>query len=214
MSHNTFQINYLLGNVEGKWNIGYALSTAEFWMIFIFGALPLFIAKSLIENLNRAYQNSNPNLVNREKYMERVQNLNVIKSKESTINTHDTAINILNFEIEKLENQIKIENDKILEIRNNERLDLENRYNRLQDTVQGITTVKQNFISYLNAGSPILIGDIIDGPIAAACSGFYSFINSYFAPAVARERIDALNKTKQKWFTDNFAGRVIINQNL
>jgi hypothetical protein len=210
VSQYTFRINALLIGEESNWNMWHAISSGEFWMIFIFGALPLFIAKSLIENLNIAYQNSNPNSVNREKNMERVRNLNSIKSKESTINSYNTGINLLNFEIEKLGIHIKLENEKIIEIQTNERLDLENRHNRLKDTIQGITTVKQNFISYLSAGSPILIGDIIDGPIAAASSGYYSFINSYFAPEVARGKIEDLNKIKQNWFAENFTGKILI----
>lgn len=204
VSQYTFRINMLLGQEENKWTIFVALSSLEFWMIFIFGALPLFISKTLIENLSMAYHNSNPNLVNRERNMERNQNLESIRLKDLAINTANTEINKLNSEIGELKDRINKENVRINEINNNAKEDLEHREHRLLDTIRTITNVKENYISFLNVGAPILIRDIVDGPVSSACIGYYEYINGQYDPIVAAEKINELENAKNHWLVEKF----------
>ena len=97
-------------------------------MIFIFGALPLLLTKLLIENIWNAYNKSNPESVDRERFLmrnslkrklsESSQEAEVYKTKismiQSDINEHSTTIS--KFELDK--NQIdSFENNKKFELK-------------------------------------------------------------------------------------------------
>ena len=170
---NSDRIEALRGGSKSiikPWDI---LFNGEFYLIFIFGMLPLFITHHLINLLSNAYKKSKKELLDLEK-SQKLNSLNKISielsyEKESLIN----KVNKLNDDIKELESDISL-----LEFDLNDKLNsLELRYSSLLKQVKEIFT---DYNTKVTSGK-IFTDVILMSIVSAFKTGFIDFLPEFYA---------------------------------
>lgn len=204
ISQHTFEIKRLLVGGAEKWELGSAFATGEFWLIFIFGALPLFLTKVLIENIWLAYNKSNPESVDREKTLLRNSNRRKLSEKQQEYEVFKVKLDTLTSEIEEFKTNItKYEDEKneINSYENNKKLELKEDNEKKN---KNLREVFNSFISSVESGNRQFLKDVINGRISAFKTGYYNFLNNYFATKVATNKIESLETAHRNWEKRNF----------
>lgn len=204
ISQHTFETKRLLVGGAEKWELGSAFATGEFWLIFIFGALPLFLTKVLIENIWLAYNKSNPESVDREKTLLRNSNRRKLSENQQEYEVFKVKLDTLTLEIDELKTIItKYEDEKneINTYENNKKLELKERNEKRN---KNLREVFNSFISSVESGNRQFLKDVINGRISAFKTGYYNFLNNYFAPQVATNKIERLETAHRNWENRNF----------
>lgn len=204
ISQHTFEIKTLLVGGAEKWELGSAFTTGEFWLIFIFGAFPLFLTKVLIENISLAYRASNPESVDREKTLLRNSNRRKLSEKQQEYEVFKVKLDTLTSEIDELNKNItKYEDDKneINSFENNKKLELKERNEKRN---KNLREVYNSFISSVESGNRQFLKDVINGRISAFKTGYYNFLNNYFSTKVATNKIESLETAHRNWEKRNF----------
>jgi hypothetical protein len=187
---NTDDIKSLLVGKESQLAIWEVVKHGEFWMIFMFGMVPLIITHYLIENITIAYKNSKRELVDAEK-AKKVQILEEemidlisekeaiskkVKEKEDAITEYKAKITDLETEINNTQNQI------------------ENRYTELQKQIKSIF---DDFNARVISGK-IFTDVVMDSVIAAYKSGFIEYLPEYYATDEVSIRVREIEQVKSK----------------
>jgi hypothetical protein len=170
---NTDEIKSLLVGKESQLAIWEVVKQGEFWMIFMFGMVPLIITHYLIENITNAYRKSKREFVDAEKN-KKIQILdediidfnatkeiitNRIKEKDYAISENKSKLLSLETEINNIQNQI------------------ENKYSESQRQIKDIF---DDFNAKIISGK-IFTDVILDSVITAYKSGFIEFLPEYYA---------------------------------
>lgn len=204
ISQHTFEIKRLLIGGAEKWELGSAFATGEFWLIFIFGALPLFLTKVLIENIWTAYNKSNPESVDREKSLLRNADKRKLSEKQQEFEVFKVKLDSITSEIDEFKGNItKFEDEKneINTYENNKKLELKERNEKRNKNLREIFN---SFISSVDSGNRQFLKDVISGRISAFKTGYYNFLNNYFATKVATNKIESLETANRNWEKRNF----------
>lgn len=170
---NTDEIKNLLKGTESTLKLWEVVKEGEFWMIFMFGMVPLIITHYLIENITTAYKKSRRDIVDAE--------------KNRKIQILDQELIELNSIKDSLTNKIKVKDEEIKEIEsellklesvlNTEQTKIENRYSELQKQIKSIY---DDFNAKIISGR-IFTDVIFDTVISAYKSGFVEFLPTYYA---------------------------------
>ena len=187
---NTDEMKCLLVGKESQLAIWEVVKHGEFWMIFMFGMVPLIITHYLIENITSAYKNSKRELVDAEK-AKKVKILdeemidlnsdkesisNKIKEKEDAITQYKAKITGLETEINNTENQI------------------ESRYAELQKQIKSIF---EDFNARVISGK-IFTDVVLDSVISAYKSGFIEYLPEYYATDEVSNRVRDIEQVTNK----------------
>lgn len=186
---NTDEIKSLLVGKESTMQIWEVVKHGEFWLIFVFGMFPLILTHFLIDNITKAYTNSQRDLVDADK------NRKIQILDEATID--------LNLEKEILSNKIKEKEDAIeqLNIRvlnletdiNNRQTQIENRYKVLQNQIKAIY---DDFSARITSGR--IFTDVIFGSVISAYkAGFIEFLPVYYATDEVANRVKEIEKVSE-----------------
>lgn len=204
ISQHTFEINRLVTGSKQLWSIGTALKSGEFWLIFIFGSLPLFLTKFLIENVWLAYNKSNPESVDRERFLMRNSLKRKLSEKTQEMEIFKTKIAMISSEMEDLQKTIiKFEDDKnnIDAFENNKKFEL-------QDTSEkrnkNLREIYNSFVASVDSGNKLFLQNVVSGRITAFKEGFFLHLTSYYHPNVATRKIDNLETAYKTWAKQNF----------
>jgi hypothetical protein len=204
ISQHTFEIKNLLVGGSEKWELRNAFATGEFWLIFIFGALPLFLTKLLIENIWLAYNKSNPELVDREKTLLRNSKRRKLLEQQQAYEVLKVRLDSLTSEMDELKTSITKHEKEKIEIdsfENNKKLELKEQNEKRN---KNLREVYNSFISSVESGNRQFLKNAISGRISAFKTGFYNFLNNYFAPRVAANKIESLETAQRSWEKRNF----------
>jgi hypothetical protein len=178
---NTDKIHSLLIGKEPQMQIWEVVKHGEFWMIFMFGMVPLIITHYLIENITTAYRLSKRELVDAEK-SKRVQMLDEemldfnsekevlisrIKAIDDLIGSNANIILNLEVQINTIQNQI------------------ENTYDELQKQVKSIY---DDFNNKIISGK-IFTDVILESVIMAYNSGFVEHLPKFYATGEVARRV-------------------------
>lgn len=178
---NTDEIKCLLIGKESQLALWEVVKQGEFWMIFMFGTVPLIISHYLIENIKNAYNNSKREIVDAEKNRQ-IQILDLeminlisekelktmrIKEKDELISENKNKILLLETEINEITKQI------------------ESKYLNIQTQISSIYEgLKAKIIS-----GKIFTEEILDSVISAYKSGFIEFLPEYYASEEVANRL-------------------------
>jgi hypothetical protein len=204
ISQHTFEIKRLLVGGSEKWELRNAFATGEFWLIFIFGALPLFLTKILIENIWLAYNKSNPESVDREKTLLRNSKRRNLSEQQQAYEVLKMRLDTLTSEIDELKTNITKKEDEKNEINsyeNNKKLELKERNERRN---KNLREVYNSFISSVESGNRQFLKDAVSGRISAFKTGFYQWLNSEYSQVRATQRIESLEVAHRRWEQTNF----------
>jgi len=178
---NTDKIESLLhGNVSTMqfWEV---VKRGEFYLIFIFGMLPLFITHYLISYVSNAYVKSRKDLVDAEKTRElqilEIEMLDLNSSKEILLN-----------KAKDIDDTIKGINDKILNLEkemNNNQTQIDSKYAELFKQAKFIF---EDYSTKITSGK-IFTDVILDSIISAYKTGFIDYLPEFYADSEVGNRI-------------------------
>jgi chromosome segregation ATPase len=173
-------------------------------MIFIFGALPLFITKVVIEYLWKRFRNSDPNKVNRSRNIERIRINQELTQVETELNQQNARLAAVQERLEGILNEIvQLENQS---------LEYLNRFNELrgnaerlkEDKNRNLNQIYNAQLANVDAGGPEFLKNALEGRKAAFSQGFYSYITEIYAEQEAARRIGILQSAFDNWSNQNF----------
>lgn len=183
---NTDEIKSLLVGKESELQAWEVVKKGEFWMIFMFGMVPLIITHYLIENVSGAYKRSRREIVDAE--------------KDKKAQVLESEILELSSIKEGLVKKIGIKEEELIEKRNdlvrlesfmnNELERLENKY---ADLTRQLSSIYNDVISKITSGR-IFTDVIFDTVISAYKSGFVEFLPSYYAPNEVTIRVKEIEQ--------------------
>ena len=189
IAKNTDEIKSLLVGKESQLDFWEVVKHGEFWMIFMFGMIPLIITHYVIDQIFNAYKNSQRDLVDAEKTRkiqfldeemidlnsEKDLIINKVREKEEVINQHNTRV--LNLETEI----------------NNRQTQIENRYAELQNQIKAIY---DDFSARIASGR--IFTEVIFGSVISAYkSGFIEFLPEYYATEEVTNRVQAIEQASE-----------------
>ena len=116
ISQHTLDTKNILYGTTEVWFLSNAIATGDFWSIFIFGALFLFITSVIIEALWIAYQKSDISFVHHDRNAIRNQLRERKAMMESDIISIQSSFNKLKSELEEIIIEISKLEDKINDI--------------------------------------------------------------------------------------------------
>ncbi|MFZ1610310.1 MAG: phospholipase D-like domain-containing protein [Chitinophagales bacterium] len=204
ISQHTFEINRLVTGNTQIWTLGFALKSGEFWLIFIFGALPLFLTKILIENIWNAYNKSNPESVDRERFLMRNSKKRKLSENNQEAEIFKTKINMINSDSDELQKVItKLEDDKnnVDNFENNKKFELTERSEKRN---KNLREIYNSFIASIDSGNKLFLENVVSGRITAFKEGFFLHLTSYYHINVATRKIDTLETAYKTWAKQNF----------
>lgn len=178
---NTDEIKNLLIGQESQLKIWQVPAHGEFWLIFVFGMLPLIITHFIIESIESAYQKSQRETVDAE--------------KNKQIETLDSAFLDLNLQKELLTNKIK-DKDDLLKQKNTELERLEREINTQENNIENIFTellkniraIYDDFITRITSGK-IFTDEILNSVSTAYKSGYIEYLPELYAEKEVANRV-------------------------
>ncbi len=186
IAKNTDEIKSLLIGKESQLEFWEVVKQGEFWMIFMFGMIPLIIAHYVIDKIFNAYKNSQRDLVDAEK------NRKIQFLDEEMIDLNSEKDSLIN-KIKEKEEVINQENTKVLNLEteiNNRQTQIENRYAELQNQIKAIY---EDFSARISSGK--IFTDVIFGSVISAYkSGFIEFLPEYYATDEVAKRVQAIEQ--------------------
>lgn len=170
---NTDEMKCTLLGKESQLEIWEVVKHGEFWMIFMFGMVPLIIVHYLIENISNAYKSSKKDLVDAEKAKkiqaieedmielnyEKECTLNKIKEKDESISENKLLITVIESELNDTQNKIDVI------------------YNDLQKQIKAIF---DDYKAMILSGK-IFTEVILDSVISSYKLGFIEYLPEYYA---------------------------------
>ncbi|RFZ92865.1 DUF1669 domain-containing protein [Mucilaginibacter conchicola] len=178
---NTDKIQSLIKGDDSTMQLWEVVKQGEFYLIFVFGMLPLFITHYLIEYVTKAYRESRREIVDSGKtrmlqmlakdLLELVTLQEILKGK---ISATESAIKLLEVKISAIE--VKI---------NNELNQLEMRYGQFH---QDIKAIFDDYNAKITSGK-IFTEVILMSIISAFKTGFIDFLPRYYAADEVANRV-------------------------
>lgn len=178
---NIDEIKNLLIGQESQLKIWQVPAHGEFWLIFVFGMLPLIITHFIIEAIVNAYQNSQRETVDAE--------------KNKQIEMLDRALLDFNLQKELLSNKTK-EKEDLLKQRNIELERLEREINTQENNIKNIFTellkniraIYDDFITRITSGK-IFTDEILNSVSTAYKSGYIEYLSELYAEREVANRV-------------------------
>ena len=184
VAHNIDRIRSLIAGKESQLGLWEVFNTGEFWMIFVFGMLPLIITHFLIQLISKNYNQSQIAIIDAEKHR-----------KIQALNKKEIEFNSMKLQIQQKISHIKDQiNEKRKEI---QRIENELEYERSQIEQRGIaiirdlTEIYDDFYGRIESGY-IFTNDILENAIAAFRAGFIRYLPEYYAESEVSTRVQQL----------------------
>jgi hypothetical protein len=178
---NTDEIKNLLIGQKSELKIWEVPTHGEFWLIFVFGMLPLIITHFIIESIVNAYQKSKPETVDAEKNKQiamidrTLLDLNLQKELISNkINEKEDFLKQKNIELDRLEKEI-----------NNQENNIENIFSEMQKNIRAIY---DDFITRITSGK-IFTDEILNSISTAYKSGYIEYLPELYAEKEVANRV-------------------------
>jgi hypothetical protein len=183
---NSDEIKNLLIGQKSQLKIWEVPAHGEFWLIFVFGMLPLIITHYIIESIVNSYQKSKRESVDAEKnkQIQMLENtlLDLILQKEhvsNRIKDKEALLKQKHEELEILEREI-----------NTQQINIENIYTELLISLRAIY---DDFISKLNSGK-IFTDQILNNVSTAYKSGFIEYLPEFYAGQEVNNRVKQIEQ--------------------
>ncbi len=183
---NTDKIESLLHGQKSDMQFWEVVKQGEFYLIFVFGMLPLFITHYLIDYITNAYQKSRKEIVDAEK----ARKIQILEEDMIELNADKDAIN---YKIKEKDDSMKENTDKILELEkefNNSQNQIDSKYAEL---LKNIKTIFDDFNAKIISGK-IFTDDILKSIITAYKSGFIEFLPKYYAEDEVTKRVHLIEQ--------------------
>ena len=183
---NTDEIKNLLIGQESQMKIWEVFKHGEFWLIFVFGMLPLVITHFIIESIVDCHQKSQRESVDAE--------------KNKQILTLDKALLDLELQKNLLINRIK-EQENLIAQKNLELENIEREINTQENNIENIFTellknlkvIYDDFISKITSGK-IFTEEILNSVSTAYKSGYIEYLPELYAAKEVTNRVKLIEQ--------------------
>lgn len=191
VAKNQHTVESLINGTYGtdKFQIGDVFFEGEFWMIFVFGMLPLTITHFIISKIASSYNNSQKELVDSDKtskiYTLDNEMIGLLSAKENLIiqiKEKDEELKLNREETSKCDRELNAFLDEI-----------EEKYKMINNQIRNIF---DEYNSKIISGK-IFTEEIQNSVISAFKSGFIEFFPEYFAPNEIANRVREIERTIQ-----------------
>ena len=178
---NTDEIKSLLVGKQSTLQVWEVVKQGEFWLIFVFGMLPLIIAHFIIEFVATAYQKSQPEIVDAEKSRQ----INVLDRAMLDLNTEKETTT---FKIKEKEDSLRIATEQIQQLER----DLNSQQNLIESRsvalLKNIMVIYDDFIARITSGK-IFTDEILDSVTSAYKSGYIDYLPELYADKEVANRV-------------------------
>jgi hypothetical protein len=183
---NTDEIKCLLAGRESQMRIWEVVGKGEFWLIFVFGMLPLIITHFIIDYVVDAYKKSQRHIVDTE--------------RNRKIQLLDLEMIDLNAEKENLAKKLQ-EKEELLKQNSEDILRLERELNiqqtqienRFVELLKQIKSIYDDFMAKIISGK-IFTVEILVNIISAYKSGYIEYLPEFYAPNEVTNRVYTIEK--------------------
>lgn len=189
---------------DGPWTLIGAISNPAFYLIFIFGAIPLMLSKLLIEQISKSYRQSDPYLVDKDKAHEKrllTKRLNELELDKNAIILKNGPLDEKIVLINEAVSQFNDSKNELIDKFNESKLKIKEEFHQRRDSIKSIF---QQYISNLESTNPSFLSDAIKGTVSAFKQGYFRFINSYFSVNLSEEKTSAINRAHDEWIIEHF----------
>lgn len=183
---NTDEIKCLIAGRESQMRIWEVVGKGEFWMIFVFGMLPLIITHFIIDYIVDAYKRSQRHIVDTE--------------KNRKIQLLDLEMIDLNAEKENLakrlqekEEMLKQNSEDILRLEREINIQQSQIENRFVELLKQIKAIFDDFMAKIISGK-IFTVEILVNIISAYKSGYIEYLPEFYAPNEVTNRVYTIEK--------------------
>lgn len=186
VAFNTDEIKSLLVGKESELKIWEVATHGEFWLMFVFGMMPLIVTHYAIDYITNAYRRSQRELVDAE----RARNIKVLDEEMIDLNANKESISN---KIKEKEDVIKENNDTILRLEkelNNILTQMESRYTEL---LRPIKAVFDDFNAKIVSGK-IFTDEILLSVVSAYKSGFIEYLPIYYSEDEVTNRVGRIEQ--------------------
>lgn len=183
---NTDEIKSLLVGQESQMKIWEVVTHGEFWLIFVFGMLPLIITHFIIDYISNTYKKSQREIVDAEK----TRKIQLLAKKMIDLNG---AKEVLLKKIDDCNNSLKGNNDKISNLEqemNSRQNQIENKY---ADLSKHIKTIFDDFNARITSGK-IFTDEILGTVISAYKAGFIEYLPNYYSENEVTKRVNEIEQ--------------------
>ncbi len=183
---NTDEIKSLLVGQESQMQIWEVVRHGEFWLIFVFGMLPLIVTHFLINYVSNAYKKSQREIVDAEKARK-------IQFLEEELIELNAEKDILTNKIDEKNNSLKENGEKVLDLEkemNNRQNQIENKF---ADLSKHIKTIFDDFNARITSGK-IFTDEILGTVISAYKSGFIDYLPDYYSENEVTKRVSEIEQ--------------------
>lgn len=182
---NIEEIKCLRKGIESNMQMWEVVKQGEFWLIFVFGMLPLIITHYVLNAIVSNYKKS--------------QKIYIDKEKNAKIKSIDKSLHELNLQKEVIFKKIEGINDD-LKIKNTEFERIEREINIEQNKVKdtymliykNIKAIYDDYIALITSGR-IFTDEILERVTAAYTSGYIDYLSELYAPQVVTSRIKEIH---------------------
>jgi len=186
VAFNTDEIKSLLVGKESQLRIWEVVQHGEFWLIFVFGMLPLIITHFLIRYVSNAYEKSQREIVDAEK----AKKIQILEEEMIELNADKESISA---KIKEKDNAIKENDDKTLNLEteiNNYQNQIDNKYAEL---LKNIKIIFDDFNTKITSGK-IFTDEILNSVISVFKSGFIDYLPNYYAENEVANRVKEIEQ--------------------
>jgi hypothetical protein len=178
---NTDKINSLLEGRNSTLQFWDVVKTGEFYLIFIFGMLPLFITHNLINNITSAYRNSRRELLDAEKN----KALEILEREKIDLDFEkDSFVRKILEKEEKIQEKnslISLQDKKLLEIKNS----IDSKYSNILNQIK---VIFDEYCSKISSGR-IFTDVILDSIVSAFKTGFIEYLPVLYSDQEVSNRV-------------------------
>lgn len=204
ISQTIFEVQLLSGKVTGEWSLKQAISSMDFYKVFIFGAIPLIMFKLLVEKLHDMWLNGSMDHVNKEgSHLLRIKKEAEISQKaqleraQHNLELQEEKIKALKQKADELSLNIQ-QVEKDAELKQN---DLTTEY---QDRLNRNQRMMEIFQADLDGARTHLMEEAFKARAAILRTGWQRFLSSYFATEQVTLRVNEIEAVYSKWYEQNF----------
>jgi len=183
---NTNKIESLLHGEKSTLQFWEVVKLGEFYLIFIFGMLPLFITHYLINYITNAYQKSEKDLVDAEKS----KKMQILEIEMIELNSDKEN---LTTKMKAMEESIKELSDKILSLEKEMNVNQNQIDNKYAELLKNTKNIYEEYNAKIISGR-IFTDVILESIISAYKTGFIDYLPEFYAENEVAKRIREIDQ--------------------
>ena len=184
---NTDEIKSLLIGQNSNMQIWEVVKHGEFWLIFVFGMIPLIITHFLIVNIENSYNNSQREIVDSEKSLKikmlDSEMIDLLAEREIVNNKIGVKHELIQGLVENIQSLEKAMNDSVSQIQN-----------KYAGLLSQISNIYEDFRAKITSGK-IFTDEILSSVISSYKSGFIEYLPEFYAENEVSKRVKEIEQT-------------------